>query len=454
MWPLRTIFYFSIFWIACALSVFNPIWGVVNYMFVYQMDPRGTWWGRPISDIGVRYSLYAIGFTMLGLIFSRRRVPAVKPSFTPWEFGLILLLAVAAVNKILDIDVATQSVYSEYAFEKLWKMFVFVFILGRLATTRVNLRIVIWTLILGSLYLGYDAYNAPAWSFAQGRLEYIGGADFSTTSGFAAHLTAMLPIIGIGFLTAKKWQWRVLAAVAGGFAINGVIMCRTRSAFIGLVMGTLCAFLWAPRARRWRIHALLIAGGLTAYTLTDDSFWTRMSTLTSQEQLQEDRATVTRIAIWKTSMHVLVDYPFGVGIGNFPRIIGEYNYNVHRRTSHNTVLVAFVELGLHGGLLFLVIAAGSMWYAFRCLSLSRLTDDPLETQFIAYGLLVSCVTYFVTGLGTERFLCESFWWVLALPMCLYRVLLREIALENELPALVENGSEPDGSPCLLGADYG
>lgn len=454
MWPLRTIFYFSIFWIACALSVFNPIWGVVNYMIVYLMDPRGTWWGRPIADMGVRYSLYAIGFTMLGLFLSRKRVPRVRPSFTLWELGLVLLLAIAAVNKIIDIDVPTQSIYAEYAFEKLWKMYVFVFILARLATTRENLRIILWTLILGSLYLGYDAYNAPEWSFARGRLEYMGGADFSTTSGFAAHLTAMLPIIGIGFLTARKWQWRVLAAVAGGFAVNAIIMCRTRSAFIGLIMGTLCAFLWAPRARRYRIHALLIAGALTAYTLTDDSFWTRMSTLTSKEQLQQDRAAVTRIAIWKTSTHVLVDYPFGVGIGNFPRIIGEYNYKVHKRTSHNTVLVAFVELGLHGGMLFLMIAAGSVWYAFRCLTLSRLTADPLHTQFIAYGLLVSCVTYFVTGLGTERFLCESFWWVLSLPMCLYRVIMHEIALGEELHAPAASTSKAHGDPCLVGARYG
>ena len=31
------------------------------------------------------------------------------------------------------------------------------------------------------------------------------------------------------------------------------------------------------------------------------------------------------------------------------------------------------------------------------------------------------MTYFVTSLGTQRFYCESYWWVLVLPLALYRI---------------------------------
>jgi len=440
MWPLRTIFYFATFWVACALSLVNPIWGVANYLLVYQMDPVGTWWGKPIAEIGVRYSLFAVAFTIIGVFISGRRVPTPKPVFSLWEGGIILLVLIGAANLYFGVDTGPQLLYTQQAFEKFWKMHIFVFLMVRLVTTRANLRIFIWSIVGGSLFLGYDAYTATPSAFSFGRLEYIGGADFATTSGFAAHMSGMLPIIGVGFLIARNWKWRLFALTAGALSVNAIIMCRTRSAFVGLLLGGLTAFLFAPRARRFRIHLLLIIAGTIGFTLTDAGYWERMATLRTPGALQADAAAETRFAIWTTSLEVLVDYPGGIGIGNFPRIIGQYDPRLHKRTSHNTVVVAFVELGVLGGCLFLMLAVGSIWYLFKCAELAPLTGMSMETRFTAYGLIVSVVTYFITGLGTERFLSESFWWVMALPLCLYRVVLRECA-ENR--AVMPEGVPPE-----------
>ena len=444
MWPFRTFFYFGVFWAACILSIANPIWGVVNYLMVYQMNPVDTWWGKPIAHFGIRYSLYAVGFTILGMLVGRRRVPKVRPWLSAWEIGLLTLLGIAAVNLSFDInqieaayDIHYRTGPSGYAFEKFWKMLVFVLILARLVVTRKNLHIVIWAFVGGSLYLGYDAYTANPDSFTHGRLEHIGGFDFATTSGFAAHLSAMLPLIGIAFLIARKWRWKAMAALAGGLTVNAIIMCRTRSAFIGLIIGSLAAFLLAPRAKRYRIHALLIAGAAIAFTLTDSKFWDRMATMTSQEALAQDSAAELRFAIWKTSFQIVADHPYGIGLGNFPRAIGMYEWGLHKRSAHNTLILAFVELGICGGFIFLALVAGSLWFAIRSSRLAHLTDQPLETKLIAYGMLVSCVTYVTTGLGTERFMCESFWWVLVLPLCLHRMVLCETNAQREVPALVE-----------------
>ncbi len=443
MWPLRTIAYFTAFWIACILSIANPIWGVVNYMLVYQMNPVKTWWGRPISEFGIRYSLYAVAFTVLGMLVNQKRVPKIKPLLCLWEIGLIALVVIAAINLTIDIGGFNPKLVwnvgraSGYPFEKLWKMFLFVLIMTRLATTRENLRLIIWSLVIGSLYLGYDAYTAPAWAFFTGRLDHMGGPDFSKTSGFAAHLSAMLPIIAVAFLIAPKWRWKAIAAVAGGLTVNAIVMCRTRSAFIGLMIGALCAFLLAPRARRYKIYVLLIVGGTVAFTLTDVKYWNRMSTMSSAESLRGDRAAELRLTIWRASFQVLLDHPYGVGVGNFPRVIGMYNYDLHKRSSHNTLIAAFVELGVHGGVIFLLLVAGSLSYAYRSSRLAHLTGQPLETRLIAYAFIVSGVTYFVTGLGTDRFQCESYWWVLALPLCLYRSVLHELRVSEEVPALAQ-----------------
>jgi O-antigen ligase len=204
---------------------------------------------------------------------------------------------------------------------------------------------------------------------------------------------------------------------------------------VGLVCGALVAALLIPRVRRWRILLLLGLGGVLAFALTDNHFWRRMNTLTSEEQLAADAAASTRAEIWKVSLTILRENPYGIGIGNFPQVIGNYDKRFSRRSAHNTLVVCFTELGVHGGLLFLLMVLGSGVLLYRASALASASDNPVETKLLTYGILVSFVTYFVTSLGTERLYCESYWWVLTLPLCLYRVVMREVAAEIELPEL-------------------
>ncbi len=429
--------YFLMFWTGCAAALLDPIWGVANYMIAYQVHPPMRWWGEPLVAIGMRFSWLAMVFILLGVLFTRRRAPAIRPAISLWELGICGLVFLGALNTLTGIGFTGNAVY---AFEKFWKMLVFVVVLGRLATTRENLKIVIWTIVLGSLYVGYDAYTASAWRFSLGRLDVFGGPDMSTSSGASAHFAAMLPIIGIAFLIAKKWRWKLLAAVAGGFTVNAIILCRTRSAFIGLVIGTLVALVMAPRARRYRIHLCIAIGVLVMSGLTDTHYRNRMATLTSPNTLEDDPSVVGRSKIWKASLQVIRDYPTGVGLGNFSRIIGHYNVHYWGRSSHSTIITCFVELGILGGILFLLIMAESVRLLLRSARKAHLSDDPLETKLICYGLLVSLVTYVVAGLGTERILCESHWWVLVFPLCLYRVVTGEATHHVEAPEQINRTS--------------
>ena len=440
MWPARTIAYFLLFWAGCLLALVNPIWGVINYMMVYQVNPVMTWWGAPLAGMGMRFSMLAVTFTLVGMFTGKRRTPRAIPDISLWEVGLVLLVVVAGLDIIIGIGYGPSS---RFTFEKMWKALVFVLILGRLATTRRNIHLVIWAFVAGSMYIGWDAYTAPADAFMHGRLERIGGPDFFRTSGVAAHLSAMLPIIGIAFLIAKDWKLRLAAAVSGAFTVNAIIMCRTRSAFIGLCIGGLAALIMVPKAKRFRIHLALAIGAVCAFSLTDVHYWDRIGTLADKDTFSTDLATVSRTAIWKASLKVMADYPFGVGPGNFPRIIGTYDPICAGRSSHNSVIVAFVELGVQGGALFVSLVIGSVVLLLKSRVLSDRTREPVETKIIAYGLLVSLVTYFVTGIGTQRFYCESYWWVLVLPLCLYRVVRGEIAEMADVPLLATRPVEDE-----------
>lgn len=432
MWPLRTIAFFGLFWVACAMALVNPIWGVVTYMMVYQMHPPATWWGMPLTALGLRFSMLAAVFTLLGMLSGRKHVPDVRPAFTAWEAGALALVAIAAANLILGVACDRSTLQM---FEKLWKVLLFVLILGRLATTRHNLRLVVWALVAGSFYVGYDAFTAPSSSFWLGRLEHVGGPDFSTTSGAAAYMVAMLPIVGTAFLIAQRWRWKLLACLSGALLVNAVILCRTRSAFMGLVFGACSAVFLTPRVRRYRIHLFMIIGAVCAFSLTDDHFWNRMGTLTDKQALAEDPAAVTRTEIWWISLRILGDHPLGIGTGNFTKVIGLYSPEHYKRATHNTVITCFVELGIQGGIVFMLMIMGSVRMLYRSARLAYLSDDLVETKILAYGFFISMVTYLVTALGTRRFYCESFWWILVLPLCLHRVVNREAAAKVEVPEL-------------------
>lgn len=366
--------------------------------------------------------MLAVVFTVIGLFVSRRRVPECRPLIAFWELGVLALLAIGVLNIMFGIGFGLRA---QYAFEKFWKLHVFVFILARLATTRVNLRLFIWAIVAGSFYLGYDAYTAPYHAFLVGRLESFGGPDIATSSGASAHLAAMLPIIGVAFLITRSRKYKLVALVTGALTFNAIVLCRTRSAFLGLLVGAGVAALMVPKARRFRILAMMAVGLVAAYALTDSHYWTRMGTVFDGPALKADQAAMSRVDIWQASWKMLMDYPVGVGLGNFSHMIGRYDARYVNRSPHNTVIMAFCELGIVGGLIFLVLLAESIRLLYRCTRLANQCDEELETKIMAYGFLVSLTTYFVASLGTERFSCESFWWVMVLPLCLYRVVAAE-----------------------------
>lgn len=431
MWPLKTIAFFVCFMTGCASSLWNPIWGVLTYMVVYQCDPTDRWWGIPITELGVRFSLFAALSVIAGMVVAGRRLPRFFPSYSWWEIGIGALFLTGLINVACGVGFGPAA---QVEFAKFWKVLLFTLIMGRIIATRAHLHMVLWTIVVGTLLLGYDAQTAPESAYVLGRLENIGGPDFSTTSGAAAHLSAMLPIIGAMFLITKEWKWKALALLSGGMATNAVIMCRTRSAFVGLVAGALTAMLVAPKARRFRIHALLVAAACMSFALTDDQFWNRMGTLTDQQALDMDLAAVSRREIWAAAIAMFEDHPTGIGVGNFVNVIGKYDPRHHKRATHNSLIVCFLELGGQGGIIFLLLVAGSLRFVYLSYRNAWSTRAPLETQIIGYGFLISLVTYLVTALGTQRFYCESFWWVLAFPLFLHRVVERESAWTVEYAA--------------------
>lgn len=420
MWPLKTILFVIAYVIACIASLFNPAIGALNYIVVYQIDPQSTWWGLPLLEMGFRLSLMAAICVLIGVLLrpgaaaNRGRVGAA------WELGVVGL-TLCGVFSVFYAPIYTVETLARL--DKLWKMMLFVLLLGRLINTRQKLRLLLWGFVICTLYLGREAYLAPPSRFYLGRLNDIGGPDFRYSSGIAVHMAAMIPLVGAAYLTSRSWAWKILALGTGALAVNTLILCRTRSAFVGVAAGLLAAILIAPRTRRMRIYSVLFVCLAVGYSLTDRSFWERMATITDFESHEEDTAIITRKEVWAVGLDMIAEHPFGVGAGNFERMT--LQYYAQRRAAHNTLLNCVAELGIHAGILYVSLLALTLNRLRVCNRLAKEVSGELETRFLAFGIMVSIVTYLVAGYFTERFYTESFWWILTMPLCLHRVLERE-----------------------------
>ncbi len=429
MLPLRTIGFLIGFFGLSAVSLVVPILGVVNYILVYQIFPEHAWWHLPIASLGIRYSMTAAVCMMFGMVLTASRMPPVRPALSFWDMATLCLVAVVGVSELTGLG---PTLASGPLVDKFVKMILFVFCVTRIATTRRNFTLIMWALVVGCTYIGYDAWTAPRGAFAHGRLDGVGGPDFRHASGLAAHMAMFLPVIAVAFMTSKSWLLRLVTVIGGALSVNTIILCRTRSAFVGLACGAIAGMFLVPKKKRTKTYLAMAFGTLCAFALTDPAYWERMYTLRNKQTIEQDAAAMFRIRIWKSAMEIIDDHPWGIGIGNFAPVLAEVNPALGRRAAHNTFILCWTELGTQGIVLFVFIVGAALVQTRQCYWRAESTFDPTWTRYVSFGLFISIIVCIGTQMFTERLYTEAFWWVLALPGCLKRVVIREASIrENQ-----------------------
>jgi len=437
MLPWRSIGFLVYFFGMSAASLVMPILGVANYMLIYQIFPEHTWWHIPLQPLAIRYSMTAAVFMIAGMLLTLPRMRLVRPTVSLWDLCALGLVFVVVLSEFVGLGPGRAS--SELV-EKFVKMMVFIFCMTRITTSRTNYTIIVWALVLGSIYIGYDAWTAPKSAFARGRLDHVGGPDFRHSSGLAAHMSMMLPLIGVTLMSNRRYLLKAVAGISAILTFNTIVLCRTRSAFVGLICGTFVGAMLLPKRARLKTVTALVFALIGANYLTDVHYWERMSTLKNKETISHDPAAMYRLQIWHDAMEIIRDNPLGIGVGNFVPTIAKKNPNLGRRAAHNTFILCWTELGYQGFALFLTLWATAFLQAWYCYRRAEQTENPVWTRYMAYGLLVSMVVCASTQMFTERLYTEAFWWILALPGCLKRIVIRESA---QLQQAAKVPTEPD-----------
>jgi putative inorganic carbon (hco3(-)) transporter len=230
-----------------------------------------------------------------------------------------------------------------------------------------------------------------------------------------------LPLIGVQFLRSGRWG-KLICLVAGVFTANAVILTRSRGAVVGLAAGALIAVIFSPPNKRLLIIGCLAVVMVGGFCLADIQFLTRASTIDRPEE-ERDSSAQSRIRLAQAGTQMLSDHPFGVGAGNFYQTIGRYIPEYEGKDAHNTYVRCFTELGVQGGIVFLFLIGNAVFMLFRIRKNAILLPEYHRDDVIyfSYGLLMAISVLFTCCLTISLTYVEFLWWVLALPVCLDRV---------------------------------
>ena len=370
---LQSAFFLTTFAVLIIASVANPFWGVLAYMAHYYVWPEKQWWGEMLAAAEIRVSLTVSAVMIVSTVahWSRLRNRLVGPLFHSQE---LLFWAYISVIGLAEVWGLPQDVYYQPTvnpLDKMIKIGIFSFLLTHIVVTKIELERYLWfVMIVGGAYLGYLAYTLPATHFVKGRLEGVGGPDFTDSNFAAAHFVVMGILATMLLLKSKTWMARIVCSPFRRPDRQRPDSHALRGAFVGVITAGLAGVVMVDRKIRkhllWAVPIVLIG----CYSLTDDLFWERISTMfVAPEEL--DASSESRLEFWKVATQIFFDHPLGIGPGRFYGVIGDYRPEYAGRDTHSLYFRTLAELGIFGITALLAMIGNSFWVLHRCKKKAR-----------------------------------------------------------------------------------
>ncbi|MBE9546857.1 MAG: O-antigen ligase family protein [Proteobacteria bacterium] len=421
--------YLALFVSAVLGSIlFNPLIGISGYLITYHINPLTHWWGAYIPASINRYSLILAVATFIGMVLHKSKLKFMR-MVEAQEILLILFVGLCWLS--IPLGVASEGIDEHLI--KITKIAIMAMMASHLITDIRRYEMIVYIFIFTGLFLGIETYNAPTWYFAGGRLGGgVGGSDLSNGNMLAAHFIMVLALVGVMFIKGG-WKTKLLCSASAVFMLNGIVLIQSRGAFLSLLAGAMSAVVFTKKVSRKKIIICVLAGIIGGATLADTGFWERIKLIQFDTEKMESSSR-SRVELWKISIDMAWDYPLGVGVENYKKVVAQYDYSLEGLEPHNTYLRCLTDIGFQGLLVLLLLIAN----AFRILSSISKDIDQLENKEIfswhIYGVKIGLIAYLTAVFFVSATYTEDFYWFLMFPVFLKR------AVENEINQTVSNNA--------------
>jgi probable O-glycosylation ligase (exosortase A-associated) len=137
---------------------------------------------------------------------------------------------------------------------------------------------------------------------------------------FAWGLAFMMPFCFYLVLSSRGFIIRMIGLGGLVVAIFGVVGTSSRGGSLGVIAAVLF-YWWFMSGKKALGIAVMVVGLMGVLAFAPSSYLNRMGGLSDTS---EDTSAQARLTTWKASMKMAIDYPLGVGAGNFSSAYGRY----------------------------------------------------------------------------------------------------------------------------------
>jgi hypothetical protein len=227
-------------------------------------------------------------------------------------------------------------------------------------------------------------YGAPApqpgSSFFGASGQYRAGAFFDSPLTLAFYLTVGIPVaLGCAFAFRR---WRLLALLAAGLCVAGILVSGTRSGYIGGAVGAVIVLGYA--LSNWRLRIALV--GVFAIAVGVAYFYNQNNPeLIRSGESQAKHSSIT------TAFDFIAAHPFGAGLGTIDQVGQRFSSLTGSNiSSESTELAKGYEGGIAALLLYPATMLLLMLYLLRIRRAALARGDPVQVPLAAGAAAASC----------------------------------------------------------------
>jgi O-antigen ligase len=236
-----------------------------------------------------------------------------------------------------------------------------------------------------------------------GRLGTGGTLD---PNDLAAMLAMAIPL-ALGLIVRVRGTAKLKWIAAATLMIAVYASTGSRGGTIALVLSTVLFVLGQRGQRRAVLAAITIVAAIVTWNFAPQTLRDRMTSLVRGEKDYNETEYTGRKAIWARARGYIAERPvFGVGVTNFPVMEGQTcrrlfpGQGCKWSATHNSYLQVTAELGIPGGILFVVLLGTGFvdgWRLWR--PRPGVRDDPLHRpEFMAsLGGFAAAATFLSLG---------------------------------------------------------
>ncbi len=237
-----------------------------------------------------------------------------------------------------------------------WVIALFLFFYASDSNLRfMDLRLIVWLLMVtfiagvsGSIFMMYSDFNV--FNLLTNTLTSLEmrAAGQSGDPNQLGEIAAFLSVIGLmGALYEKKIKIRLVFLLLTGGTALVLLLTQSRESFLTMFVALFCIFIFMARDHQYLkafgiFFVLVLGSGLAVMNIPRIA-----ETLATLGAGDTSYALSERDIVWRTSLDIILRYPFGIGIGNM-----SYVTNNTITGAHNAFLQSAVSAGFVGFIIF------------------------------------------------------------------------------------------------------